>query len=93
MTRQEQIEHLNSDWQSNNRWTGLTRPYSAEEVVKLRGSMKIEYTIAKKGSEKLWKLINSGRPTTALGALTGNQAIQEIQAGLNAIYCSGWLRC
>ena len=52
MTRQEQIEHLNSDWQKNNRWNGLIRPYTAEEVVKLRGSMKIEYTIAKKGSEK-----------------------------------------
>ncbi len=90
MNRQDQINKLKNDWKENNRWNGIERPYTAEEVVKLRGSMYIEYTIAKKGSEKLWNLINSGRPITALGALTGNQAIQEVQAGLEAIYCSGW---
>ncbi len=90
MTRQKQIDNLKNDWSNNNRWDGILRPYTAEEVVRLRGSMNIEYTIAKMGSEKLWSLINSGRPITALGALTGNQAVQEVQAGLEAIYCSGW---
>ena len=71
MNRQDQINKIKNDWKENNRWNGIERPYTAEEVVKLRGSMYIEYTIAKKGSEKLWNLINSGRPITALGALTG----------------------
>ena len=85
--RIEQIEH---DWSTNPRWKNITRPYSAEEVVKLRGSLDIEYTIARRGAEKLWQKLNSQAYVGALGALTGNQAIQEIQAGLEAIYLSGW---
>ena len=90
MNKQEQIKKLESEWQSNKRWKGVTRDYSAADVVNLRGSIIIESTIAKKGAKKLWELVNQDEPLCALGALTGNQAIQEIQAGLKAIYCSGW---
>ncbi|MDA9109617.1 isocitrate lyase [Woeseiaceae bacterium] len=90
MNKQEQIKKLESEWQSNSRWKGVTRDYSAADVVNLRGSIIIESTIAKKGAKKLWELVNQDEPLCALGALTGNQAIQEIQAGLKAIYCSGW---
>jgi len=68
----------------------MQRDHSAADVVKLRGSVLIEHTLARHGAEKLWRLVNSEKPLCALGALTGNQAIQEIQAGLKAIYCSGW---
>ena len=90
MNRQEQIKQLEKDWNENLRWEGITRPYSAEEVINLRCSINIEYTLAKKGAEKFWNLLQSGEPVCALGAVTGNQAIQEVQAGLKAIYCSGW---
>ena len=90
MNKQEQIKKLESEWQSKSRWKGVTRDYSAADVVNLRGSIIIESTIAKKGAKKLWELVNQDEPLCALGALTGNQAIQEIQAGLKAIYCSGW---
>ena len=89
-TRAEQIDELVSDWVSNPRWKGKKRPYTAEEVVNLRGSIQIEHTLARNGAEKLWKGINDEGPVCGLGALTGNQAVQEVQAGLNAIYCSGW---
>ena len=82
---------IEKDWNENPRWKSVKRPYSAKEVVDLKGSMNIEYTIAKKGSEKFWKLLTeTNTPISALGALTGNQAIQEVQAGMKAIYCSGW---
>ena len=85
------IKKLQDDWQNNLRWDGIKRPYSAEEVVKIKGSINIEYTLAKQGAEKFWNLLTkANKPISALGALTGNQAIQEIQAGLKAIYCSGW---
>ena len=90
MNRQEQIKQLEQDWKNNSRWDGVRRPYSAEDVVNLRGSLNIEYTIAKTGSIKLWNMLQGDEPVTALGAVTGNQAIQEVQAGLKAIYCSGW---
>ncbi len=93
MTRLQQIEALKKDWAENPRWANIVRPYTAEEVVNLRGSMMVEHTLAKKGAEKLWKAVNTEKPedaVCALGALTGNQAIQEVQAGLKAIYCSGW---
>ena len=90
MTRQESISKLESEWAESPRWEGITRSYSAEDVVKLRGTVQIEHTLARLGSEKLWHLVNQEEPLCALGALTGNQAIQEVQAGLNAIYCSGW---
>ncbi|MBI3500333.1 MAG: isocitrate lyase [Bacteroidetes bacterium] len=90
MTKQERISVLITDWNSNPRWNGIERTYTAEEVVNLSGSVKIEYTLAKLGAEKLWKLLHSEKYVSALGALTGNQAIQEVQAGLKAIYLSGW---
>ena len=90
MNKKEQIAELENEWQANPRWQGIKRDYSAKDVVNLRGSMIIEATIAKKGAKKLWDLVNQEQPLCALGALTGNQAIQEIQAGLKAIYCSGW---
>ncbi len=84
------IQQLKSDWASNPRWADIQRPYSAEEVLKLRGSVSIEYTLAKKGAEKLWDKLQNQSYVAALGALTGNQAIQEVAAGLDAIYLSGW---
>ena len=90
MQRQKQIEKLQSEWTDSPRWNGITRDYSAADVVKLRGSVMVEHTLARLGAEKLWRLVNQEKPLCALGALTGNQAIQEVQAGLKAIYCSGW---
>ncbi len=90
MDRAEQIRELEKDWARNPRWKGIKRDYKAADVVKLRGSVQIEYTLARHGAEKLWRLVNEDAPLSALGAVTGNQAIQEVQAGLKAIYCSGW---
>ena len=90
MNRKEQIKALEADWANSPRWKGIERNYSAEEVVRLRGTVNIEYTLAKLGAEKFWRLIHKEDPVCGLGALTGNQAIQEVQAGLKAIYCSGW---
>ncbi|MES2397235.1 MAG: isocitrate lyase [Bacteroidota bacterium] len=83
-------EQLTADWNNNPRWNGIIRPYTAEEVLKLRSKVEIEYSIAKSGAEKLWERLNSNSYVAALGALTGNQAIQEVAAGLEAIYLSGW---
>lgn len=90
MTKQQRIHSLIADWDSNSRWNGIERPYTAEEVINLGGSVKIEYTLAKLGAEKLWRNLHSEKYVSALGALTGNQAIQQVQAGLKAIYLSGW---
>ena len=90
MTRQERIQKLEQEWKNEERWQGITRPYTAEEVIRLRGSLDIDYTIARKGSEKLWNLIHTEDFVNALGALTGNQAMQQVKAGLKAIYLSGW---
>lgn len=89
-TVETRTQELITDWLTNARWKGVERPYSAEEVVKLQGSYKIEHSIAKLGAEKLWKKLNSQDFVAGLGALTGNQAIQEVDAGLEAIYLSGW---
>ncbi|WP_147536048.1 isocitrate lyase [Bacillus marasmi] len=86
----ERVKQLQESWEMDARWKGITRPYSAEEVLKLRGSIDIEYTLARRGSEKLWKLVNEEDFVNALGALTGNQAVQQVKAGLKAIYLSGW---
>jgi isocitrate lyase len=88
--RAQQIDQLETDWKENPRWKGVERPYSAEDVVKLRGHVHIEYSLARMGAEKMWQRIHEDQPLCGLGALTGNQAIQEVQAGLRAIYCSGW---
>ncbi|XP_037048622.1 isocitrate lyase-like [Bradysia coprophila] len=89
-TQQERIVSLEKDWKNNPRWQGLTRPYSAKDVVRLSGSVPIEHTIAKEGAKKFWKLINEQNFVGALGAVTGNQAMQQVKAGLKAIYISGW---
>ena len=89
-TVETRIQELVTDWLTNERWKGIERPYTAEEVVKLQGSYKIEHSISKLGAEKLWKKLNSQDFVAGLGALTGNQAIQEVEAGLEAIYLSGW---
>lgn len=90
METQQRIQELITEWTTNPRWKGIERPYTAEEVVKLQGQYKIEYSIAKLGAEKLWKKLNSQDWVAGLGALTGNQAVQEVEAGLEAIYLSGW---
>ena len=90
MNRQLQIDALNDEWENSPRWNNVTRSYSAEDVVKLRGSVTIEHTLARLGATKFWRMINGDDPICGLGAMTGNQAIQEVQAGLKAIYCSGW---
>jgi isocitrate lyase len=90
MTKQEQFENLEIDWRSNPRWAGITRPYSGADVVRLRGSIHIEHTLARVGAERLWDLLHQGPCVQALSAVTGNQAIQQVAAGLPAIYVSGW---
>lgn len=90
MTKNEQIEAIEKDWAENPRWEGIARPYSAADVLRLRGSVKIEHTLAGIGAERLWHLMKQTPYVQALGALTGGQAIQQVQAGLQAIYCSGW---
>ncbi|MFD1038794.1 isocitrate lyase [Virgibacillus byunsanensis] len=87
---QARIENLINEWENKMRWVGVERPYTPNDVVRLRGSIDIEYTIAKKGAEKLWDLLKDEDYVNALGALTGNQAVQQVKAGLKAIYLSGW---
>jgi isocitrate/methylisocitrate lyase len=81
---------LNKQWQSDARWTGILRPYSGEDVARLRGSIHVEHTLARLGAERLWTLLHTEPYVSALGALTGNQAVQQVKAGLKAIYLSGW---
>ena len=89
-TRDQQTAALQKDWNENPRWKGVKRSYSAADVVRLRGSLPIEHTIARRGAEKLWNLVNTEPFVNTLGALTGNQAMQQVKAGLKAIYLSGW---
>ena len=79
-----------TDWHSNTRWAGITRPYTVQDVDRLRGSLHIEHTLARQGAERLWNLLQSESYVPALGAMTGNQAVQQVNAGLKAIYVSGW---
>ena len=81
---------IESDWTDHPRWEGMRRDYTAEDVVRLRGSVHVEHTLARRGAEKLWQLLNTEPYVNALGALTGNQAVQMAEAGLKAIYLSGW---
>ncbi|MCY7837182.1 isocitrate lyase [Bacillus haynesii] len=83
-------KQLAESWEHEERWKGTTRPYEAADVIRLRGTLEIEYTIARRGAEKLWKLLHTEDFVPALGALTGNQAMQQVKAGLKAIYLSGW---
>ncbi|MGN4509537.1 isocitrate lyase [Bacillus cereus group sp. MYBK242-2] len=88
--KNERIEKLQERWELDERWKGITRPYSAEDVIRLRGSIDIEHTLARRGAEKLWTSLHTEDYINALGALTGNQAMQQVKAGLKAIYLSGW---
>ena len=88
--RNNEILAIEKDWRENPRWKGVKRGYSAADVARLRGSVKIEHTLAKLGAEKLWKLCNEKPFVHSLGALTGNQAMQQVRAGVPAIYLSGW---
>ena len=84
------LQNLEMDWKKNPRWAGITRPYSEKDVQQLRGSVHIEHTLAGLGAERLWNLLHSRTFVAALGAMTGNQAVQQVAAGLDAIYVSGW---
>lgn len=88
--KNERIEKLQESWELDTRWKGITRPYAAEDVIRLRGSIDIEHTLARRGAEKLWSSLHTEDYINALGALTGNQAMQQVKAGLKAIYLSGW---
>ena len=88
--RQQEIEAIEKDWATNARWKGLKRGYRAEAVVRLRGSVRVEHTLARRGAEKLWRLMHERPFVNSLGALTGNQAVQQVKAGVPAIYLSGW---
>src|SRR5690606_28296108 len=91
--RTRQIDALQQQWDNDPRWTGIQRPYSAADVVRLRGSLQPEYTLAKRGAEKLWKLVNGGAKkgdVNAFGAISAGQAMQQAKAGLEAVYLSGW---
>jgi len=90
LTREQQAAALEKDWAENPRWKGIKRGYTAADAVRLRGSVQIEHTLAKRGAEKLWNLVNTEPFVNSLGALTGNQAMQQVKAGLKAIYLSGW---
>jgi isocitrate lyase len=85
-----EAKNLKNSWERDGRWKGITRDYSPEEVIKLRGSVRIEHSLARQGAERLWELLHSKDYVNALGALTGNQAVQQVRAGLEAIYLSGW---
>ncbi|MGL4544464.1 MAG: isocitrate lyase, partial [Plesiomonas sp.] len=93
MTREQQIAALEKEWKENPRWQGVRRPYTAAEVVRLRGSFVPEHSLAQRGADKLWRLINGEAKkgyVNSLGALTGGQAVQQAKAGIEAVYLSGW---
>jgi isocitrate lyase len=93
LSREQQIAALEKDWATNPRWKGVKRGYSAADVVRLRGSMQIEHTLAKRGAEKLWEKVNGGAKkgyVNAFGAISAGQAMQQAKAGLEAVYLSGW---
>lgn len=83
-------ESIKNEWETSSRWTGITRPYTADDVVRLKGSVSIDYTLATMGAKRLWELFQKESCVCALGALTGNQAMQQVRAGLKSIYVSGW---
>jgi isocitrate lyase len=83
-------EQITLDWKNNERWNGVERPYTADDVLRLRGTVQVEYTLARRGADRLWRSMHERPYVNALGALTGNQAMQQVKAGLQAIYLSGW---
>lgn len=90
LSREEQIAAIQKDWDTNPRWKGIKRGYSAADVVRLRGSNPLDYSLARRGADKLWDLVNNEPYVNCLGALTGGQAMQQVKAGVKAIYLSGW---
>src|SRR2546426_353055 len=90
MNNYEQPIDLSKDWTTNPRWAGIQRPYSAAEVERLRGSIQVEHTLAQMGATRLWNLMSTEPFVRALGAMTGNQAVECVAGGLKAIYVSGW---
>jgi isocitrate lyase len=88
--RKLEAQRLQKDWNENPRWKGIKRGYTADDVIRLRGSVQVEQTLARRGAERLWRSINEEPFVNSLGALTGNQAMQQVKAGLKAIYLSGW---
>src|ERR1700749_84708 len=86
----QQAANLRESWQADQRWAGIRRDYSAQDVIRLRGSVTEEHTLARRGAERLWELLHTEDAVRALGAITGNQAVQMVKAGLQAIYLSGW---
>jgi len=90
MSKETDIKKLEQNWLQEDRWDGIVRNYSAQEVLNLRGSFPIEYTLARMGAERFWHDLQNENVISALGAVTGNQAVESVQAGLKAIYCSGW---
>ena len=85
LARERQASMLESNWETDSRWKGIERPYKAEDVVRLRGSVVVEHTLARLGAQRLWNLLHTESYVAALGAMTGNQAIQQVKAGLQAI--------
>src|ERR1700744_2446343 len=81
---------LETEWAHQARWRGITRPYTAADVVRLRGSVPVEYSLARPGADRLWRLLHAEEYVNALGAMTGGQAVEMAKAGLQAIYVSGW---
>ena len=90
MSKEGEIKKLEQDWVENSRWKGVRRDYTAADVVRLRGSVQIEHTLARRGAEKLWKLVSEENYVNCLGAVTGGQAVQQVKGGIKAIYLSGW---
>src|SRR5258708_15837199 len=90
MMNGQHVEELANTWETDPRWKGIKRPYTAQDVLRLRGSIQVEQTLARLGAERLWNLLHSEDYVAALGAMTGNQAVQQVKAGLQAIYLSGW---
>ena len=90
MYRTQSINELERSWANDLRWKGIVRPYTAHEVDRLRGTVQLDHSIARMGAERLWNLLHTEKFVRSLGALTGNQAVQQVQAGLKAIYMSGW---
>src|SRR5258706_13277491 len=90
MSKPRSESELQHAWANDARWKGIARSYGAAEVARLRGTVHVEHTLARMGAERLWHLMKSQPPVRALGALTGNQAVQQVAAGLNGIYLSGW---
>src|SRR5262245_65403099 len=90
MVRQFNEAQLEKSWATDPRWKGITRTYTGKDVLRLRGTVHIEHSLARLGAERLWELLQEEDYVSALGALTGNQALQQVQAGLKSIYLSGW---